>query len=50
VLPMPGMPIYAPDFHLNNVNAFRGKLKEWPRRFHGVATKTYQLPRLAPHL
>ena len=29
----------APDFHLNNVNAYHGRLKEWLRRFHGVATK-----------
>ncbi len=29
----------APDFHINNVNAYHGRLKEWRRRFHGVATK-----------
>ncbi len=29
----------APDFHINNVNAYHGRLKEWMRRFHGVATK-----------
>ena len=28
-----------PDFHINNVNAYHGRLKEWMRRFHGVATK-----------
>jgi transposase-like protein len=40
VLPMPGKPNpTAPDFHLNNVNAYHGRLKEWLRRFHGVATK-----------
>lgn len=40
VLPMPGKPNpAAPDFHLNNVNAYHGRLKEWLRRFHGVATK-----------
>lgn len=40
VLPMPGKPNpQAPDFHLNNVNAYHGRLKEWMRRFHGVATK-----------
>ena len=40
VLPMPGKPNpQAPDFHLNNVNAYQGRLKEWLRRFHGVATK-----------
>ena len=40
VLPMPGKPTpQAPDFHLNNVNAYHSRLKEWLRRFHGVATK-----------
>lgn len=40
ILPMPGKPNpRAPDFHLNNVNAYHGRLKEWLRRFHGVATK-----------
>jgi transposase-like protein len=40
VLPRPGKPDpNAPDFHLNNVNAYHGRLKEWLRRFHGVATK-----------
>jgi transposase-like protein len=40
VLPRPGKPDpLAPDFHLNNVNAYHGRLKEWLRRFHGVATK-----------
>jgi hypothetical protein len=40
VLPMLGKPNpKAPDFHLNNVNAYHGRLKEWLRRFHGVATK-----------
>jgi transposase-like protein len=40
VLPKPGKPTrQAPDFHLNNVNAYHGRLKEWLRRFHGVATK-----------
>lgn len=40
VLPRPGKPDpLAPDFHLNNVNAYHGRLKEWMRRFHGVATK-----------
>ena len=27
------------DLHINNVNAYHGRLKEWMRRFHGVATK-----------
>jgi len=40
ILPMPGKPNpTAPDFHLNNVNAYHSRLKEWLRRFHGVATK-----------
>jgi transposase-like protein len=40
ILPMPGKPNpQAPEFHLNNVNAYHGRLKEWMRRFHGVATK-----------
>jgi hypothetical protein len=39
-LPKPGKPTrQAPDYHLNNVNAYHGRLKEWLRRFHGVATK-----------
>ena len=25
--------------HLNNVNAYHSRLKEWLRPFHGVATK-----------
>ena len=28
----------APDLHANNVNAYHSRLKEWMRRFHGVAT------------
>jgi transposase-like protein len=40
ILPMPGKPNpQAPDFHINNVNAYHSRLKEWLRRFHGVATK-----------
>ena len=40
VLPAPGKPSPdAPGFHINNVNAYHGRLKEWMRRFHGVATK-----------
>jgi hypothetical protein len=39
VLPRPGKPNpTAPNFHLNNVNAYHGRLKQWLRRFHGVAT------------
>jgi transposase-like protein len=40
VLPAPGVPKpEAPEHHLNNVNAYHGRLKEWLRPFHGVATK-----------
>ena len=40
VLPAPGLPRpEAPNIHINNVNAYHGRLKEWMRRFHGVATK-----------
>jgi transposase-like protein len=40
VLPAPGKPNpKAPNLHINNVNAYHGRLKEWMRRFHGVATK-----------
>ena len=39
VLPAPGAPKPdAPDLHINNVNAYHGRLKEWMHRFHGVAT------------
>jgi len=39
VLPAPGSPRpAAPQFHINNVNAYHSRLKEWMRRFHGVAT------------
>jgi transposase-like protein len=39
ILPAPGLPKpNAPDFHINNVNAYHGRLTEWLRRFHGVAT------------
>jgi transposase-like protein len=39
VLAAPGSPKPdAPQFHINNVNAYHGRLKEWMRRFHGVAT------------
>jgi len=40
VLPAPGIPKpEAPMLHINNVNAYHGRLKEWMRRFHGVATE-----------
>ena len=36
----PGKPTpEAPHLHINNVNAYHGRLKEWLRPFHGVATK-----------
>lgn len=39
VLPAPGGPKPGePQFHINNVNAYHSRLKEWMRRFHGVAT------------
>ena len=39
VLPAPGIPRpEAPNLHINNINACHGRLKEWMRRFHGVAT------------
>jgi transposase-like protein len=39
-LPAPGKPKpEEPRFHINNVNAYHGRLKEWMRRFHGVATE-----------
>ena len=40
VLPKPGGPRPdAPDLHINNVNAYHSRLKQWLRRFNGVATK-----------
>jgi len=40
VLPAPGNPKPEhPEFHINNVNAYHGRLKDWMRRFHGVATE-----------
>jgi transposase-like protein len=40
VLPAPGNPRpEAPEFHINNVNAYHGRFKEWMRRFNGVATR-----------
>ena len=36
VLPAPGNPKpEAPEHHINNVNAYHGRLKERVRRFHG---------------
>ena len=40
VLPAPGgLRPDAPQFHINNVNGYHSRFKEWMRRFHGVATK-----------
>jgi transposase-like protein len=39
VLPAPWAPLPdAPEFHINNVSAYHGRLTEWMRRFHGVST------------
>jgi hypothetical protein len=40
ILPKPGgLRPEAPNLHINNVNAYHGRLKEWLRPFHSVATK-----------
>ena len=40
VVPAPGKPTaQAPHLHINNVNAYHGRLKQWLARFNGVATK-----------
>ena len=40
VVPAPGKPLPGdPNIHINNVNAYHSRFKEWMRRFHGVATK-----------
>ena len=39
-VPAPGKPDpKAPHLHINNVNAYHGRLKQWLNRFNGVATK-----------
>ena len=39
-VPAPGKPTAAaPHLHINNVNAYHGRLKQWLNRFNGVATK-----------
>ena len=39
-VPAPGKPTReAPHLHINNVNAYHGRLKQWLNRFNGVATK-----------
>ena len=40
VVAAPGKPApAAPHLHINNVNAYHGRLKQWLNRFNGVATK-----------
>ena len=40
VVPAPGKPTReAPHLHINNVNAYHSRLKQWLARFNGVATK-----------
>ena len=40
VVPSPGKPtLEAPHLHINNVNAYHSRLKQWLNRFNGVATK-----------
>jgi hypothetical protein len=40
MLPAPGKPTpAAPHLHINNANAYHGRLKQWLSRFNGVATK-----------
>ena len=42
VLPAPGAPKpEQPEFHINNVNAYHGRLKAW-MRLHGVTTENLQ--------
>ena len=39
-VPSPGKPTpEAPHLHINNVNAYHSRLKQWLNRFNGVATK-----------
>jgi hypothetical protein len=39
-VPAPGKPApEAPHLHINNANAYHGRLKQWLSRFNGVATK-----------
>jgi transposase-like protein len=39
-VPSPGKPApEAPHLHINNVNAYHSRLKQWLNRFNGVATK-----------
>ena len=50
-VPSPGKPApETPHLHINNVNAYHGRLKQWLNRFNGVATKNLPsyLGRAAP--
>ena len=39
-VPSPGKPTAeAPHLHINNVNAYHSRLKQWLTRFNGVAAK-----------
>jgi hypothetical protein len=39
-MPSPGKPTAeAPHLHINTVNAYHSRLKQWLARFNGVATK-----------
>ena len=39
-VPAPGKPApEAPHLHINNVNAYHSRLKQWLARFNSVATK-----------
>ncbi len=40
-MPSPGKPApEAPHLHINNVNAYHSRLKQWLNRFNGVATNS----------
>ena len=34
-----GIRVLASVYYIQNANAYHSRLKEWMRRFHGVATK-----------
>src|SRR5690606_7171801 len=34
-----GIPVIAGVYYIQNVNAYDSRLKQWMKRFHGVATK-----------
>jgi hypothetical protein len=40
-VPAPGKPTpEAPHLHINNVNAYHGRLKQWLNRFNGAPPRT----------